>query len=136
MHLLYVLTMNSLYMLFPISHHTIVSWYLECSCSGGFELETATHYFFHYPFVSFSWMIYSPEHYELNWWWNINQKRVICYSCPALWQGLFQRWGRVTYFKCNYWFYSFPEKNWWIILSFLIYGIICLFLFSWLKTSA
>ena len=32
-------------------------------------------------------------------------------------------------FECNY----FYEKNWWVTLSFLIYEIICLLLFSWLK---
>ena len=50
---------------------------LKCSCSGGLDTETAPHCFFYYPFVNFSWMMYSPEYYELNWQFNINQKPVI-----------------------------------------------------------
>ena len=76
--------------------------------------------------------MYSPENYELNWWPNINQKSHLLLMTYFI-AKLFERWRKITYFECNYWFYSFYEKNWWITLSFLIYGIISLFLFLWLK---
>ena len=38
------------------------------------DVETAPHCFFHYAFLNFCWMLHSPQHYELNWWCNINQK--------------------------------------------------------------
>ena len=39
---------------------------LKCSCSGGLDIETVLHCFFHYPFVNFSWIMHSSEYYELN----------------------------------------------------------------------
>ena len=109
---------------------------LKCSCSGGLDIETAPHCFFHYPFVNFSWMMYSPEYYELNWWYNINQKQIICYPCCALWKRLFQRWGKLAYFECSYWIYSFYENNWWPLCHFWFTGLFLSFCFHGWKIES
>ena len=106
--------------------------YLDCSCSGGLNVETTSHYFFTVLCSVF-----------LGW---CALLKIINKTCSAISDKSGQLslascfmtitlslskiiWTRLLVLKCSYWFCSFYEKYWWTTLSSLIYRMICLFLF-------